>query len=179
MTELHGADPNTQAAEGYETPDEYSGQGDERIVRALSIAYTVQVEDPSGNKVLEPREARRNEKVTLDQIGLIAQIKGEKSHAFYTDNERERLEEGQEPDSATAVGSASGGDVSTMGEYELAEYIKGTSPAGKELTVSETVALAGHDKDFAHRLLLAENIATNGEPRKGVEAGLTSIIESS
>jgi len=30
---------------------------------------------------------------------------------------------------------------------------------------------------MAHRVLQAENIATDGEPRKGVEAGLTSIIE--
>jgi hypothetical protein len=39
------------------------------------------------------------------------------------------------------------------------------------------VALAGTDKDLAHRLLAAENVATDGDPRKGVEAGLTAIIE--
>jgi hypothetical protein len=171
MPELHGADPLASAGEGYEIPEEYSGQGDTRIVRALRFAYTVQSEDPVGMKVLEPKEAMQGEEVTLDQIGLLAQMKGEASHAFYTDDERERLEEGGNPDQPASV--ENGGDVSSMGEYELAEYIKENN-----MTVNETVALAGGDKDLAHRLLQAENIATDGEPRKGVEAGLTSIIES-
>jgi hypothetical protein len=175
MPELHGADPNT--SQDYETSEEYSGQGDTRVVRALRLLYTVGVEDPSGNTVLEAREAFQGDEVTLDQIGLLAQMKGEKSHSFYTDDERERLESGQDPDSSASSGGG-GGDISSMGEYELAEYIKGQNPDGKELTVNETIALAGDDKDLAERLLQAENIATDGEPRKGVEAGLTSIIES-
>jgi hypothetical protein len=171
MPELHGADPLASAGGDYEVPEEYSGQGDDRVVRALRFIYTTQSEDPVGMKVLEPREAMQGETVTLDQIGLLAQMKGESSHAFYTDDERERLEEGGNPD-APAEGE-SGGDLASMGEYELAEYIK-----EHNLTVNETVALADGDKDLAHRLLQAENIATDGEPRKGVEAGLTSIIES-
>jgi len=170
MAELHGADPNTVATEGYEVPEEYSGQGDSRIVRALSFLYTVAVQDPTGMTVIEPREAKSGDEVTLDQIGLIAQMKGESSHAFYTDEEREKLEAGQNPDEPPSP--EGGGDLSSMGEYELAEYIKANN-----LTVNETVALAAGDKDLAHRLLQAENIATDGEPRKGVEAGLTSIIE--
>ena len=176
MTELHGVDPTAKETEGYETPEEYSEQGDDRIVRNLRFLYTVASEDPSGVTVIEPREAVAGDTVTLDQIGLIAQMKGEASHAFYTDEERERIEAGSNPDEP--LSSSSGGDVSSMGEYELSEYIKGANPEGKELTVNETVALAGTDKDLAHRILQAENIATDGEPRKGVEAGLTSIIES-
>jgi hypothetical protein len=175
MTELHGIDPTATESAGYNVPDEYSGQGDDRVVRNLRFLYTVQTEDPTGMNVIEPREALAGETVTLDQIGLIAQMKGESSHAFYTDDERERLEAGGNPDKP--LSPSSGGDVNSMGEYELAEYIKGSNPDGKELTVSETVALAGTDKDLAHRILQAENIATDGEPRKGVEAGLTSIIE--
>jgi hypothetical protein len=171
MPELHGADPLASAGGDYEVPEEYSGQGDTRVVRALRFIYTTQSEDPVGMKVLEPHEAMQGEEVTLDQIGLLAQMKGESSHAFYTDEERERLEETGNPDAPTQA--ESGGDLSSMGEYELAEYIKANN-----LTVNETVALAGGDKDLAHRLLQAENIATDGEPRKGVEAGLTSIIES-
>jgi len=171
MPELHGADPVASAGEGYEVPEEYSGQGDDRVIRALRFIYTVQIDDPIGLKVIEPREAMNGETVTLEQIGLLAQMKGEESHAFYTDDERERLEEGGNPDEPPSPDS--GGDLSSMGEYELAEYIKANN-----LTVNATVALAGDDKDLAHRLLQAENIATDGEPRKGVEAGLTSIIES-
>jgi len=177
MAELHGANPALTAGEGYETPDEYAGQGDTRIVRHLRFLYTVGVEDPTTSlTVIEPREAFPGDEVTIDQIGLIAQMKGESEHAFYTDAERELLEAGQNPDEPTPLGS--GDEVSALGEYELAEYIKGSNPQGKELTVNETIALAGTDKDMAHRLLQAENIATDGEPRKGVEAGLTSIIES-
>jgi len=176
MAELHGADPNAAAAD-YDSPDEYGGQGDDRIVRALSLAYTVAVEDPSGMKTVELREAKRGETVTVDQIGTLALRKGESSHAFYTDDEREKVEQGQDPDSIGTGASASGSSISEMGEYELAEYIKGSNPDGKELTVQQTVDLAGNDKDLAHRVLQAENIATDGEPRKGVETGLTAIIE--
>jgi len=174
MSELHGADPNTIASEEYESPEEYADQGDSRVIRALRFLYTVAVQDPTGLTVIEPREAVSGEEVTLEQIGLLAQMKGESSHAFYTSDEREKLEAGQDPDNPAPAG----GGISDLGEYELAEYIKGANPDGKELTVNETIALAGDDKDLAHRLLQAENIATDGEPRKGVEAGLTSIIES-
>jgi hypothetical protein len=175
MAELHGKDPALD--ESYDTPDEYSGQGDDRIVKIVSFLYTVAVEGPGDVITIEAREAKRNETVTLEQIGLLAQQKGERSGAFYTDEERERIEAGENPDQP--LSSSSGGDVSSMGEYELAEYIKGANPDGKELTVNETVALAGGDADMAHRVLQAENIATDGEPRKGVETGLTSIIEAS
>jgi len=172
MAELHGADPNASAGD-YDSPDEYSGQGDDRIVRALSLAYTVATEDPSGMKSVELREAKRGETVTLEQIGLLALKKGESSHAFYTDDEREAIEEGRDPDASSGSAGASGGTISELGEYELAEHIK-----NENLTVQQTVDLAGGDKDLAHRLLQAENIATDGEPRKGVETGLTAIIEA-
>jgi len=170
MTELHGIDPTAVETEGYEVPEEYDGQGDDRIVRALRFIYTVQVEDPSGAKTIDTREAFAGETVTLEQIGLIAQMKGESSHSFFTTEERERIEAGANPDEPLSPGE--GGDLSSLGEYELAEYIK-----SENLTVQQTVDLAGTDKDLAHRLLQAENIATDGEPRKGVEAGLTAIIE--
>ena len=173
---LHGADPTATAGEGYEVPEEYADQGDSRVIRALRFLYTVETEDPgTGLKVLEPKEAFMGEEVTLGQIGLIAQMKGEGEHSFYTSDERDRLEAGQNPDASQLP--APTGEVSSLGEYELAEYIKGSNPEGKELTVNETIALAGDDKDLAHRVLQAENIATDGEPRKGVEAGLTAIIE--
>ena len=175
MSELYGKDTTEQEAGEYSSPDWYSSQGDDRIVKNLSFMYEVATEDAAGNRVISGKEARRGETVTLEQMGLLGQIKGEESGAFYTDEERERLESGGNPD-APAL-SATGGDVSSMGEYELAEYIKGSNPEGSALTVQQTVDLAGTDKDLAHRVLQAENIATDGEPRKGVEAGLTAIIE--
>jgi hypothetical protein len=170
MAELHGKDPAIAEAEDYTSPEEYSGQGDDRIVRNLRFMYTVQYEDDAGNTLVSAQEALQGDTVTLEQIGQLGLKKGEESHAFYTSEERERIEAGGSPDEPLALGS--GGDVSTMGEYELSEYIKTNN-----LTVSDTIALAGGDKDLAHRVLQAENIATDGEPRKGVETGLTSIIE--
>jgi len=170
MAELHGKDLSTVEAEEYESGEEYADQGDDRMIRTLRFAYTVQITDEAGNVVIAAQEALQGDVVTLEQIGQIALKKGEESHAFYTNDERERVEAGDSPDEPAALGA--GGDLSSMGEYELAEYIKSNN-----LTVGDTVALAGSDKDMAHRVLQAENIATDGEPRKGVEAGLTSIIE--
>src|SRR5262252_9568266 len=96
MPELHGADPTAAEVQEFESGDEYSG--DDRVVRALRLIYTVAVEDPSGNTVIETREAFQGDTVPLDQIGLLAQKKGEESHSFYTDEERERLEAGQNPE---------------------------------------------------------------------------------
>jgi hypothetical protein len=175
--ELHGADPSVTAGQDYEVPDEYAQQGDTRVIRALRFLYTVGVEDASGNVQVHAVEAFMGEEVTLEQIGLLSQMKGEESHAFYTTEERARIESGGNPDVPMLTAGSNADDVSALGEYELSEYIKGANPDGKELTVNETVALAGNDKDLAHRLLQAENIATDGEPRKGVEAGLTAIIE--
>jgi len=66
-----------------------------------------------------------------------------------------------------------------MGEHELADYIKGENPQGRALRPQEVVDLAGGDKELAHRLLMAENIASDGDPRKSVERGLTAVIERS
>jgi len=172
MAELHGADPNA-AMEDYESPEEYADQGDDRMVRALSFIYTVQTTDPSGAPIITTNEVKSGAVVTIEQIGSLALRKGEESHSFYTSDEREAVEAGRDPDAVgTGAALASGGSVSDLGEYELAEHIK-----NENLTVQQTIDLAGGDKDLAHRLLQAENIATDGEPRKGVETGLTAIIE--
>jgi hypothetical protein len=170
MAELHGIDPAISEAEGYTSPEEYSAQGDDRMIRNLRFVYSVQYTDDAGNTLIAAQEALRDQVVTLDQIGMLGLKKGEESHAFYTTEERERIEAGGDPDFPTNL--PAGGELSAMGEYELAEYIKNNN-----LTVNDTIALAGTDKDMAQRVLQAENIATDGEPRKGVEAGLKSVIE--
>jgi hypothetical protein len=178
MAELYGKPRSaTSEAEGYESPDEYSDQGDTRIVRDLLFSYMAETTDAAGNPVLTPVEVPRDAEISLDEMGLLAQKQGEDNHSFYTSEERERLESGQNPESGGATTSAGG--VSEMGEYELAEYIKGDNPEGRALKAQEVVDLAAGDKDLAHRLLQAENIASDGDPRKSVEHGLTTIIEDS
>ncbi len=173
--ELHGKSRAARSVEGYESPDEYADQGDTRKVRDLLFAYLAVIgENPDGTKVLEPVDVPRDTVVKLDEIGLLALEQGERLHSFYTTEELKRIEAGGRPDQPLAI---TGGSVSEMGEYELAEYIKGANPEGKELKVQEVLDLVGDDKDLAHRMLMAENIASEGDPRKGVEAGLTSIIQ--
>jgi hypothetical protein len=61
----------------------------------------------------------------------------------------------------------------------LSEFIQSGGDAGKPLTVPETVALAEGDPDRARYVLEAEKASTGQDPRKGVEDGLTKIIEGS
>lgn len=174
QTELYGKARHVDRVDGYESPDEYADQGDTRMVRDLAFVFATQYSDTAGLSVLEPVAVPRNTVVGVDEIGLIALEKGERLHSFYTSDERERVEAGGSPDQPLAM---IGSDPSDLGEYELAEYISGDNPSGKALKAQEVVDLAGEDKDFAHRLLQAENIASDGEPRVSVEKGLTAIIE--
>jgi hypothetical protein len=170
---LHGK-PLTQDAGGYESPDDYADQGDTRVIRDLQFNYLAVSKDGAGNNVFSPVDLPRNTVVTVDQMGLLALQKGEGNHSFYTTAELEQRER-----ALSGAPAASGeADVSSMGAHELAEYINGANSGEKKLTVDETLALVPDgDKDFANRLLEAENIATEGDPRTGVEVGLTAIIE--
>lgn len=91
-----------------------------------------------------------------------------------SDNDYERAErygaiEGAEP-VAESVEAPPGTDTSVV---ETAEWIKSSKP-----TVDETVAEAEGDPEKAKQVLEAENVATGGQPRRGVVDGLTNIIES-
>src|ERR1035437_6793343 len=55
------------------------------------------------------------------------------------------------------------GDAASMDAVELAAYI-----SEHRLNVDATVALAGEDEESIQKVLDAENIATENEPRKGV-----------
>jgi hypothetical protein len=170
---LHGK-PRSASLADYTGADEYKDQGDTRVVRVLRFSYLAQYIDIAGLTVLEPVDVERGTELAVDEMGLIALEKGERLHAFYTSDERKVLEAGGNPDRPAALSEEG---VSAMGEFELAEYIGGNNPSGKALKADEVVELAGTDKDLAHRLLQAENIASDGDPRKTVEAGLTAIIE--
>jgi len=180
MTEeigLHGTPQEHQDLKDgtYTSPDEYADQGDERIVKDLMFGYTVGVEDPSGAVVVEPREAYRGDTVTRGQIGLIALRKGEQNGSFWTSKELEAIRSGRTPESVS-TGELPQAGVSELGEYELADWLKGeTAGQEKAPTINEVLETVGADKEFARRMLQAENIATDGDPRKGLEAGLQRI----
>lgn len=161
---VHGA---TAHGEPYESPEAYADQGDTRVTRDLVFSYLAPTgEDGNGNPILTPVDLPRDSEVTIDQIGLIALKKGEANHSFYTTEELER----RNNPGASAVEITSATNFSELGEYELAEWITNEQP-----TIDQVLEKVGDDKDLAHRMLQAENIATNGEPRKGLEAGLQAI----
>jgi hypothetical protein len=157
-----------------ELDHDYEYGGDTRTVRDLIFSYTAAVENPDGSTSLTVVDLPRGTEVSTDDLGDDALASGEANHSFYTDEELERMAAGGNPDQPLSVAS---GGVSEMGEYALAAYIGGENTDTKAMTAQEVVNLAAGDKDLAHRLLQAENIASEGEPRKTVEAGLTAIIE--
>lgn len=170
---LHGSDEFAdQEAADYKSPKEYKSQGDTRVIRDLEFSYTVETSDGAGNTVIVSRSAPRDAEVQVDQIGLIALKKGESNHSFYTSDELDlRNRTGSD---AQAPGADA--DISSLGEYELAEWLK-TGKNGGAFTVDEVLEAVGDDKDLANRMLAAENVASDGDPRSGVEKGLTAIIE--
>lgn len=84
------------------------------------------------------------------------------------------------PDTPPAAGAdTSGGivradapDPETASAGEIAEWISTESP-----NVDDTVSLASGDSDLAAKVLEAENIATGGDPRKGVESKLAPLAD--
>lgn len=171
--QLHGSDDfvNEEASK-YKSPKEFSGQGGTRVIRDLEFSYLVATKGPSGEDILVARTAPRDAEVTAEQIGLISLKKGEANHSFYTSDELDNIAKIGRPAPAPDAET----DVSSLGEVELAEWIANGKDGGA-FTMDEVLDVVGDDKDLANRMLAAEILASDGDPRKGLEAGLTSIIE--
>lgn len=153
-------------SDGYQPRPEYANQKNSRTVKFL--LYTT-VPDPSKMKPGEvvPNEVlyRQGTEIPLDQIDDYNLRRGETLGAFFTDAE---LDVATEPKGEQQEAQ----NFSEMGEVELAEYIRENKP-----NVGDTVDMAGGDVDTAKRLLEAEHMATDGDPRSGVINGLNAIIE--
>lgn len=176
---LHGKRvENASLLDGqYESPDVYADQGDTRVIKDISFAYTVADVAQDGTTVIVTAEATRDTEVTVEQIGLIGLRKGEKYRSFYTTEELSRLRQTGSP----AAPVAADANVSEMGEFELAEWLATVNPqTGREWTINEVLEKVSDDKDLATRMLQAENLrASNagGDSRKGLEQGLTAVIQ--
>jgi len=146
----------------------------------------------------EPSAVNPDETVRLEKINTIGEkvdIDDESSYnrlveldAVYTDETVQEIEdETFKGEGAAAVYAArgvtasppplieaaegEGRQVDDLSVEELAEYITANS-----LTVDETVSLAGDDVDSINRVLDAENLATDNDPRKGVEKALEAKL---
>jgi len=173
MTEIgiHGVDPHAKSVAGYEPHEHYQGQKDSRVVKHLRFPYQVEIHNPvqpDGAPILQARIAKRGDELSTEELGLYALERGERLGSFFTDAELARFNR-----SGRDVEAADTGEFSpaTAGEYEIAEWIENNKP-----NVEDTVALAGDDPETAKRVLAAEQIATKGVPRAGVEQKLAPII---
>jgi hypothetical protein len=166
------------ADEDYESPEEYADQGDIRVVKALMFPYMVIAPNPSivGQEILVEKVASRGDIVTIDQIGSIYLAKGERPdvQAFYTTAELEQLKgAGSTAANPTATAEGIPDNFNELSAQEMSEVIADNKP-----TVNELLAAVGNDSDAAARLLDAENIATDNDPRRSLEAGVARIVGS-
>lgn len=162
----------------YESSDAYADQDDERVIKVLQFPYHVRVPSPMvpGEEVIQERVAYRGDTVYTDELGLLAQEKGERLGAFFTTDELERMREGKSvlgpPIAELGQAPEDQPEFAELGEHEMVEYLEANKP-----NVPDTVALVGTDAGAARRLLAAENTVTGNDPRAGVEQGLTRIIQ--
>jgi hypothetical protein len=154
----------------------------EKMIKVL--LFTWFHNEPSA---INPAETARLEK--LARLGEVVDIdddyslqRGEELGAFFTDEERKEIEEETYAgEDAPAVYAALGVTAPPVGLIEpaggegpmalsveaLAEYI-----TENNLNSEQTIALAGDDADSINKVLDAENIATDNEPRKSVVSAL-------
>jgi len=137
--------------------------------------------DPSGPDVLTERINIAGDDVDITNEDYVK--RGEDLDAFYTDEEADEIRAGTyagsdadqvyylrnrgntAPRAQGQIQPADGeaGNPGEMSVDEMADYIK-----DHKLNVEQTVALAGDDLESIEKVLDAENLATDNEPRRGV-----------
>lgn len=164
----------------------------EKMIRHLLYTYGREVPNPFHTEGGNEPETHVVE--GLARLGEVVDIsrpydleRGERLGAFYTDEERAAIEDGsyrgadapsiQQARLETAqqaIQPADGegvADASSMSSEEIADLIE-----EQKLNVQQTIALAGDDEDSINKVLDAENLATNNEPRSGVVKGLEAKL---
>jgi len=147
--------------------------------------------DPSGPDVLTERINIAGDDVDITNEDYVK--RGEDLDAFYTDEEADAIRAGTYAgsDSDQVYYLRAGGQTAPhnlpvtqnelaagddMSAEDLADYIR-----NNKLNVDQTVALAGNDTESIEKVIDAENLATDNDPRKGVvdrlEAKLTAATQ--
>lgn len=127
-------------------------------IKIRGFTYYKRVPHPSepDKEIVQAAFATRGDEVELSENDV---KRGEEIGAFVNEEE-------------DAVQATADFNVVDASDDEIEEYLENENP-----NVKETVALANGDKESAERILAAERSLTGGAPRKGVEDGLTEIIE--
>jgi len=132
-------------------------KANERKIKIKVFAYDTVEEDRLGRKVLVEHIARRGDTVELPEED-IARGEREDIDAFYKD--------------AKEAAAAEGFNAGSASLDETVEWLEEEKP-----TVQEVVDASAGDPSTAKKLLDAEGAVTGGEPRVGVEEGLTAVIQ--
>lgn len=154
----------------------------ERTVKHLSIRYWEEAEHPfqvsseTGRplKTLQLRTAQFGEKVNIERKEDLKRL--EHYGAIATQEEQDELDAVADQTALEQLGAESSGDESD-GELsgktteELGEWIRENGP-----TVNDLLQAANDDPDLAERLIDAENLATNNDPRTTLIEGLAKIM---
>lgn len=182
--DLYGKDlTHSRLQTGYETHDDYAGQGDTRVVKHLQFPVHVKVANPMlpGQEIIQERVYNRNDRVSVEELGLIALEKGERLGSFYTDAELAAGVPGLalEPVKVNSeeVVAAQGASVSEMGSHELVVWLSGEG-GQKTPSVPEVLEVVGEDKELAKRVVEAERTRDANDPRKTLIDPLTRLAET-
>lgn len=134
-----------------------------RTIKHKAFSYQVVEPDPldPDKKVLRDKLARRGVEVDIPRDEDLR--RGELHGAFVSD------EDASEP--------ASPASLADKTDEELVDYLEGVG-ADKAPNVQDVIEASGGDVDLARRLLVAEEEASDGEPRAGVTEGLGKIIDA-
>jgi hypothetical protein len=163
------------------------------IIRHRLVTWFEEFEDRFAPGGLNRREriAHMGDEVDIpeDEYQRLLDVNTTTNPPFYTDEQAEqirvgtyrgfdsealfRMRSGQRPPSQIEPVEGEGYDTSAMTAEDLGEYIRENN-----LTVQQTVDLAGDDTDSIEKVLDAENYATDNSPRVGVTKALEAKLSA-
>lgn len=160
-----------------------------KIIKHRLFSWFEEVDSPvhSDERVLTERIAHLGQEIDITNPAFVK--RGEELGSFYTDAEAKQIREGtyrgEDADvlyrhrsgqlAAPQVESVEGEgpQVDNLSTEELGDYI-----FENKLNVDQTVALAGDTLESIEKVLDAENLVSDNEPRKGVTDRLEAKMKA-
>jgi hypothetical protein len=145
---------------------------DVRVVKVKLINYFVEEASRTepDKQILVNRTAVRGDQVDVDDLSDAELTKLEDLGAFFSDEEFEAL-----TSSATVEGGVEASPTTEINNEMTADEVA-VVITDNNLNSDQTIALAQGDPELAELVGEAEDIASGGDPRKTVVAGLDRII---
>jgi len=143
--------------------------------------------DPAGGRVLVERIAHHGDEISIPDGPQLERLKS--LNSFYTDKDRQAIlagayrgfdaetvyqqRRGQHPVNVIEPAEGEGFQIDSLDAAELADVIRANS-----LNPEQTVALAGDSLESIEKVLDAENIATDNDPRPAVQSALEAKMKA-